>query len=278
LSRIHAFETMSGNRDSRLWQSFFQSGLRDTGDPFYAHRIRWRNTAWALRLLAPAVRERADDAANETEIGAALPNGWWLWSPLARAQAAEMASFLTPYLLASQGDRVAMASGVEARYPFLDPGVMAWSNGLPDRMKLRGLRDKRVLRRLAARLLPPDIAERPKRPYRAPTTSALFGGRLPDWAEDALTPEALRRHGLVDAAATTALAARARLAHGRMAGEREEMALVGVLTLQHLAHQMIDELPRRLAEARGRLDRLPCMVHEDRSDQAAVTRRTELLR
>ncbi|WP_236783918.1 hypothetical protein [Azospirillum humicireducens] len=50
-----------------------------------------------------------------------------------------------------------------------------------------------------------------------------------------------------------------------MAGEREEMALVGTLTLQLLAHYVHDELPQRVREQRDALDRAEIHVLEDRA-------------
>src|SRR5256885_11157210 len=44
-----------------------------------------------------------------------------------QSQYLEMAHLLPGYILSSQGDRVAMAHGVEGRYPFLDPDVMAFA-------------------------------------------------------------------------------------------------------------------------------------------------------
>ncbi|AWK88862.1 asparagine synthase (glutamine-hydrolyzing) [Azospirillum thermophilum] len=262
LGRIHPFAAVNGQKDSPLWQAFFKRGMMETAEPFYAHRIRWQNTAWTQRLLAPDLRAAADAAAFEAQVAAHLPDGWSNWSPLARAQWVEIATFLGPYLLASQGDRVAMANSIEVRYPFLDPEVDRFCAALPDRLKMLGLRDKLVLRRLAARLLPAEIGRRPKRPYRAPMTTALFGAGAPGYVRDLLSPEALERYGLVDGAGMAALAARAHARDGRMAGEREEMALVGVLTLQMLARAMIDELPRRAAALRTALDRADIHVLE----------------
>lgn len=263
LGRIHPFAAAQGSKTSPLWQSFFRKGLGDTADPFYAHAIRWRNTAWARGLLADPAHE-----GHEAELLALLPDGWQSWPPLARAQAVEIADFMTPYLLASQGDRVAMAHGVEVRYPFLDPAVVSFCHALPARVKLLGLRDKLALRRAAKPLLPPSIGARPKRPYRAPMTVALFGEQAPDYVRDLLSPDALDRYGLADARAVTALAARAHARNGHMAGEREEMALVGVLTLQLLARAMTDDFPARADAARHRLDETPIHVLEDRSPGA----------
>jgi len=265
LGRIHAFAAMNGAKDSKLWQSFFRRGLTDVDDPFYAHRIRWNNTAWTLRLLAPDVRAAADPARMEADILAHLPEGWRNWNALSRAQLVEMDSFLTPYLLASQGDRVAMANSIEVRYPFLDPDVVDFCNALPPRLKMLGLRDKLPLRRIAKDLLPAEIGQRPKRPYRAPMTTALFGANAPEYVRDLLSEDMLARYGLVDTAGAVALASKAHRQDGRMAGEREEMALVGVLSLQMLAHAYGDTFQGRVAERQARLEETPIHVLEDRA-------------
>ncbi|MGQ9367183.1 asparagine synthase (glutamine-hydrolyzing) [Azospirillum sp. A39] len=266
MSRVHAFTAMGGNKTSPLWQSFFRRGLQDRDDPFYAHRIRWNNTGWTQRLLSPDVRAAYDGAKVEAAIRAGLPADWARWKPLSQAQMVEMDTFLTPYLLASQGDRVAMANSIEVRYPFLDPEVVELCNALPERVKMLGLRDKLALRRLAGRILPKEVGRRPKRPYRAPMTTALFGPEAPDYVHELLSEAALDRFGLVDAAAVSQLAARAHRQEGRMAGEREEMALVGTLTLQMLAHAYREDFRHHAAVARGRLEAAPVHVLEDRAD------------
>src|SRR5690606_36306218 len=52
LSRLYAYV----NRDPRaetFWRFFFRKGLEDTSDPYYSHRIRWRNTAQIKSRFAP---------------------------------------------------------------------------------------------------------------------------------------------------------------------------------------------------------------------------------
>ena len=49
---------------------------------------------------------------------------------------------MTPYLLGSQGDRVAMAHGVEGRYPFLDHRVVEFAAALPPALKMKALNEK----------------------------------------------------------------------------------------------------------------------------------------
>jgi len=104
--------------------------------------------------------------------------------PLAQAQFLEITIFLSQYLLSSQGDRVAMAHSVEGRFPFLDYRLVELCSRMPDRLKLRGLKDKYLLRQVAAKYLPPEIARRAKRPYRAPIQRSLFSKAASDYVRD----------------------------------------------------------------------------------------------
>ena len=71
-------------------------------------------------------------------------------APLARAQMIEIATFLSPYLLSCQGDRVAMGHGVEVRYPFLDPDVVDFCTRLPRRIRApRACSTRSCLRKMA---------------------------------------------------------------------------------------------------------------------------------
>ena len=60
-----------------------------------------------------------------------------------------------------------MANSVEGRFPFLDVHVAEFAARLPERLRLRDLQEKYLLRKAVAPLLPDAVARRPKRPYRA---------------------------------------------------------------------------------------------------------------
>jgi asparagine synthase (glutamine-hydrolysing) len=217
-------------QSSAFLTAFFRRGLEQTAAPFYAHHIRWSNTARTWRFLA-----EGDDCpppglqAEDHPI--ALPAGFAGWSPLAQAQYVEMRSFLSPYLLSSQGDRVAMAHSVEGRYPFLDYRVAEFCARLPARLKLRGLSEKWLLRQLGRKYLPAEIWQRTKRPYRAPIQRSFFAaGEGLDYVDDLLSETALKRSGHFKAPAVAGLAAKAR--GGAALSEVEEMALVGILSTQ----------------------------------------------
>jgi asparagine synthase (glutamine-hydrolysing) len=266
LARIHHYVGTADARATALWQSFFRQSLTDTANPFYSHLIRWQNTAWTLRLLAPHLRGAVSLDGVMAELAAAMPDGWRKWEPLTRAQVIEMHSFMSSYLLSCQGDRVAMAHGIEARYPFLDPDFADFALALPKRLKLLGLRDKVLLRRVAARRLPQEIWKRRKQPFRAPIGAVLFGPEGRAQFAGLLEPHALAAQGLCDAKAVSALLARAERLEGRGLGEREEMGLAGVLTLAMLARHFGAGFAAHVEDATARFRRLP--LHID-ADQAA---------
>jgi asparagine synthase (glutamine-hydrolysing) len=211
----------------------FTKFLLETGagaDPLGSHLTRAEATATVKAFYRPEVADEVGPDASLDRLRADLPGGFGSWSTLERAAWLEVTTLLEPYLLAAQGDRVAMASGVEGRYPFLDHRVFAHSVALPPAQKLDGMRDKVALRTLATDLLPPQIGERAKQPYRAPEVAPFFADDAPDWVEDALSPSSLGATGIWDAAKVEGLIRRCRA--GRATGVREGMALVGIVTTQ----------------------------------------------
>jgi asparagine synthase (glutamine-hydrolysing) len=162
------------------------------------------------------------------------------WHPLNRALYVGARVMLPGLLLLARGDRVAMHSSVEARYPFLDEEVFGFLAGLHPSWKLRGFRDKHLLRLVAERWLPPAIAHRPKAIFRAPFNSFHLeaASRL---ADQLLSIEALRKTGYFDPEAVQSwrqafTGVRLRRLH-RMSAE---MGLAGVLTTQLWHHTFID--------------------------------------
>ena len=208
-----------------------RSGSGDT-DPFASHVLRWQSGAWMVRFLSEDIRASLDQQAFYRCVESAMPPAWRDLDDLGRAQELEIASFMVPYLLSSQGDRMLMANGVEGRYPFLDGAVAAEAARLRSEERLVGLREKPLLRRIAGRLLPREIAERPKWPYRSPMQRAFFGVDAPDFVREALSDTRLRAHPLIDGPAAARLAQRAFMASAtKPLSEREEMAAFGLLTL-----------------------------------------------
>ena len=162
------------------------------------------------------------------------------WHPLNRAFFWAGRVHLAGHLLNAKGDRVAMASSVETRYPFLDEEVYDFLAKVPPRFKLRGMRDKYLLRRVGERYLPHEVAWRPKGMFRAPLDS-FFDHEVPPFVDQLLSEESLRRTGYFDVAAVRHWAEQVRQ---RRVGFRRrvsvEMGLVGVVSTQLWHHTFID--------------------------------------
>jgi asparagine synthase (glutamine-hydrolysing) len=167
------------------------------------------------------------------------------WSPLAQAQYLEIVSFMSPYLLSSQGDRMAMANSVEGRFPFLDYRVVEFCDRLPSNVKLRGLTEKWLLRQLSRKLLPPDIWQRRKRPYRAPIHRSFFHQDTPDYVWELLSEDAVRASGLFHPLAVNQLVRKAQ--SGSPLGEVDDMAIAGVLSTQLVDQQFVKDFNSRLS-------------------------------
>jgi asparagine synthase (glutamine-hydrolysing) len=138
---------------------------------------------------------------------------------------------------------MAAAHSVEGRFPFLDHRVVEFGNRLKPGWKLRGLREKHVLRKATERLLPPDVADRPKQPYRAPIAASFFpDGRPLDWVAEELSVAATAAAGYFEPSAVARLTRK--LQRFGTLSETDEMALAGVLS----THLLYREFVARRAE------------------------------
>ena len=219
-------------RTSAFMLAFFKKGLTHTTSPYYSHTIRWTNTSHTWRFLARDQETPQGEIKPESLV---LPAGFDRWSPLAQAQFLEITTFLSPYLLSSQGDRMAMGHSVEGRYPFLDYRVIEYCNRLPSNMKMPVLIEKWLLKQLGKKLLPDFIWQRNKRPYRAPIHNSFFTTPLPEYVQELLSEKALQSSGYFEPSAVTKLARKA--VSGVRMSEVEDMALVGILSTQ-----LVDQL------------------------------------
>jgi asparagine synthase (glutamine-hydrolysing) len=231
LSRL--YPDISGfGTSSAFLTAFFKNDLTCTDSPYYSHLVRWRNTARTQRFIS----SRLTDEKNTVEpFPLGLPQEYRAWSPLGQAQFLEITTFLSPYLLSSQGDRMAMAHSVEGRYPFLDYRLIEFANRLPPELKMPVLLEKWLLKQLGKKYLPESIRRRVKRPYRAPIHRSFFTPAPLDYVEDMLSEPALQKSGLFEPQAVLRLKQKA--LSGAGLSEVEDMALVGVLSSQ-LVHAL----------------------------------------
>jgi asparagine synthase (glutamine-hydrolysing) len=80
-----------------------------------------------------------------------------------------------PYDLLVKMDIATMAHGLEARSPFLDSKLVAYSQSIRSANKIDGLQTKSILRKIARRHLPTDILNLPKRGFEIPVKEWLQG-------------------------------------------------------------------------------------------------------
>ena len=115
-----------------------------------------------------------------------------------------LTDWLSGYHLGRE-NRIAMAHGIEARYPFLDPGVVDAIVPLPleARLGASAPREKRLLREVARRHLPNEVATLPKGPVLVPLQA--FGDRWDQLLGDLLSPARIKARGLFEPEAVEAL-------------------------------------------------------------------------
>jgi asparagine synthase (glutamine-hydrolysing) len=162
---------------------------------------------------------------------------------LARLQDVDLGTYLVDDLLAKT-DRASMAHSLEARVPYLDPLVAGLAQALPTRLKVSGLRKKRLLRKAAAPLLPRRIVYGRKRGFSIPA-AAWLRGELEPFARDVLSPETLRRQAFFQPAAVT------RLLDRHVAGKEDlSRQLWGLLAFTLWYERHVERTPGALGETR----------------------------
>lgn len=128
-------------------------------------------------------------------------------------------------------DKNTMAHSLEYRLPFLDHNLIELLFRLPPRLKARGMRDKIIERRLAARLLPPAVVNRPKNPFFLPMEFFFEHPAIGRLIDLTLDPERVRRRGYFRPEAVAAL--RARMGTREFVTLKQVMSLV-ILELWHM--------------------------------------------
>ncbi|AGH45431.1 asparagine synthase (glutamine-hydrolyzing) [Paraglaciecola psychrophila] len=77
-------------------------------------------------------------------------------------------TMLPNFILNYLGDRMEMAHSIEGRVPFLDHHVAEVAARVPVNMKVKGIREKHVLREAAKDVLLPEVYNRQKHPFTTP--------------------------------------------------------------------------------------------------------------
>jgi asparagine synthase (glutamine-hydrolysing) len=134
-----------------------------------------------------------------------------------------------------------MHNSVETRPPFLDEDVIAFCASIHPKYKLSRFQDKLLLRLLARRLLPAQVAMRPKKMFRAPMWGSFIGKDAPAFTQQLLSPQALAAAGYFDPQAIhRSIAEYPRMPRFSARRMVIEMGLMMVISTQIWHHTFID--------------------------------------
>lgn len=117
-------------------------------------------------------------------------------SLIERMALADQMEYLVDDLL-MKVDRASMSVSLEVRVPLLDHRVIEYAWRLPPEIKARNGEGKWALRRVLERRVPRALTDRPKQGFTVPL-AAWLTGPLNVWANDLLSPDRLRREGLLE--------------------------------------------------------------------------------
>ncbi|MBN1626488.1 MAG: asparagine synthase (glutamine-hydrolyzing) [Deltaproteobacteria bacterium] len=220
-------------------RSFFGRDL-DPSDPAISHRPRWNATSAIMQMLNADLRKEMEGIDVVQELLSGMPEGHQEWDPVCRAQWLEMVTLLSGYILSAQGDRMLMANSVEGRFPFLDYRFVNFTNQLPSRHKLLGLDEKHLLKIAFSDLIPQSILQRPKQPYRAPDAGSFFNTGNPDWVDDLISEDTLKRAGIFLPNAVVRIAEKCRTVRGHGMSNTDNMRIVAILSTMLVYHHFIE--------------------------------------
>jgi len=235
--------SQKNSRAVRFLEEFFKKGMMDFDSPVYSHMPRWENTSHLKQFFSKDLRNQTSDLSDFTNrYTQTLPDNFMSWDTLSRAQYIENKIFLSNYLLSSQGDRMAMANSIEGRYPFLDHRVIEFAAKLPPHIRMNGMTEKYILKKAATGRIPSELISRPKQPYRAPISQAFLGDTHHEYVHELLSEKTIREYGWFDYKKTANLVKKCQHHKGALLSERENMALVGIISTQLLNFHFIKNL------------------------------------
>ena len=186
-------------------------------------------------LLGPALRPHAGAGAAAFRRALASSTAT---TTLDRMLDADLQLWLPDDLLMKM-DKMSMAASVEARVPLLDKSLIDWALRLEPRHKVRGLEGKVLLKRLARKLLPREVVDRPKVGFTVPL-APWFRGELRELLTDTLLSPTCMGRGYFEPAVLR------RLVEDHVEGRRDRgRELWTLLTLELWHRSWIDRAPER---------------------------------
>ena len=251
-NKLYDYLDKGVSRNPAYVRNFFGKGLDNPDHPFFSHLPRWQTTGTCQQFFRADIQETIKNFSPLDALAGNLPKDFSNWHWLNRAQYLEAHTLLSNYLLPSQSDRMLMAHSVEGRYPFLDHQLVEFCNQLHPRLKIRGLKEKWLLKQAMKGRIPDSVLKRTKQPFRAPDSSSFFSTtNSPSTSQNKATQasqgliekycnqEKLAAYGYFDETKVKLLINK--LSAGRNLNQRDNMALVGILSTQIWHEHFIDD-------------------------------------
>jgi len=231
LFKLYPHAPLQLKRSGRMLISFYKEDLNQTDHFGYSHLPTWRNTSAIRNYFADSFRESIGDYDPVEDISGLIPEAFRRWHPLNQAQYIEIKILLAGYLLCSQGERMAMSHSVEGRYPFLSHRLSEYASRLSPALKMKGLKEKYILKKAFEPDLPPEIFSRIKRPYNSPNRESFYKDAcVKNSVSQYLTRDAVVSGGVFDPDRVDRLVAKC--AQNNLTGFRDNSALLAVLSTQ----------------------------------------------
>ncbi|UCC80228.1 MAG: asparagine synthase (glutamine-hydrolyzing) [Candidatus Zixiibacteriota bacterium] len=240
LKRLYPTLPLSASRARFYLETFYKSGLSESEKFYFSHIPRINTTTRIKDYFTDDVKSSLMGYDSVGSFKGHIPESFYKWRQLLRAQYLEARSLLSGYLLSSQGDRVSAANSIEGRYPFLDYRVVELGARIPTWYKIMGLKEKLVLKKAMKKELPPEITQRVKQPYMAPDSNSFFQEDSPSYIKDMLSGTSLKKTGVFNPDYVSKLSEKcARLYHAHLSF-KDNMSFIGILSTQLLINQYID--------------------------------------
>jgi len=140
-------------------------------------------------------------------------------------------------------DKMSMLASLEGRVPFLDHEVVEFAARVPPQLKIRGLTNKYIIKRVAQRYLPPSVVNRKKAGFAVPISSWLRrAGPMADYVDILLEPRTLDRGYFIEREI-------ARVVDEHRGGSRDNGELLWVLINLELWHRLMIDQPVHMTSA-----------------------------
>ena len=192
-----------------------------------------------MKHLSGKFKQQIGDYSPFEELEGKLPQNFNTWDSLSKSQWLETTMFMSGYLLSSQGDRISLANSVEGRYPFLDYRLIEFCATLPPRLKLNGLNEKFLLKRLMHNRIPTNIGKRFKQAYRAPVKSVFLSDNPLEYIDIMLSEKFINQVGIFNSVSISSVLKRIKKSGN--SSEVDNMLITFVISTHLLYDQYINK-------------------------------------